>query len=83
MASKGQDYLNPLNRMKWQAAIKRRTKATTIGGVRYVLKYGKNGLGEDIVSFKPAKLGPRTPFTPCGTFVLRNVLDETWLSNNE
>ena len=72
-----QDYLNPLNRMKWQAAFKRRTPVTTIGGVRYQLRYYINNEGEACVYFKPAK-----GFVPAGHFKLSRVLTEEWLSQD-
>jgi len=78
MDIQGQYWLNPLNKIVWQNAIKARRSTVAIqtptGGTQsFSLTYD---LPNDVVHFKPLK---PAGFVPRGQFRISTVSDALWL----
>ncbi len=82
-----QAYLNPISKVVWQEAFRKRAKVVQIGNRTFQLTYDDQA---GVVRFKPARNqsgvhGPHSKhseFVPCGAFVLREALTEEWLLVN-
>ena len=77
----GQTYLNPLNRVKWQFAIRaKKPKVKLVDGREFTLMYFKDTDNRNKVHFAPA--GPRAGLVPNGVFDVDTVLTDEWLSGD-
>jgi len=66
-------YMNPLNKLIWQEAFKKKAKTVTIEGKVYDLTYFVQD-GEEKVHWKVRK-----NFAPQGTMRLSDALSSQWL----
>lgn len=83
MPTNHESWLNPLNKMTWQAAIKnRRTKMTLRDGRVFTIEYQTIPLFGEMQECIWVQEKDRID-GPCGWFSIKRVLDPIWLSVEE
>lgn len=73
------DWMNPLNKLRWQEAIRNRKRTVTmLDGRRFTLDYG-SGPHSDNVFFEPIPTPGNKGLVPRGTFSIEKVTDDDWI----
>lgn len=76
------NWMNPLNKLRWQVAIKARApQVTMLDGSKFVLAYSGAG-HKGSVFFKPISTSSSKALVPRGTFDIETVLSDDWLDDD-
>lgn len=77
-----EDWLSPLNRVKFQRAFRNKAAQVVLrDGRKFVLKYTKKRFyGERV---EVVFISPEYEFVPCGYFRMEKVLEKDWLFEQE